>query len=298
MSLYKYVSYENLLNILDGTIRFTQPGAFNDPFEMLPEFYVPEELDTKPLSLEFSVTAPRSHPIIGELPDDFEPDSRSDLTARNIREELDKAIGVLCLTRNDASLTMWAHYAEGYSGALIEFDETNEFFKGQIDVAYSEKRSVRDVRQYIAHQDQGRIPIADLAVKSTLWEHEEEVRVVRSLADCIDTGTRKGNYSVYVMNLPVACIKSITMGERMNILHQRKVWQKVKGIDTLSLHLGAIPNWGYGFRKEPIKYIGSSNPVMSPRTAHIFSEENGTHGQIARWSIDKHPLSEMVNKTV
>jgi hypothetical protein len=35
--LYKYVSIEILEKILDGTIRFTQPSAFNDPFELLPE---------------------------------------------------------------------------------------------------------------------------------------------------------------------------------------------------------------------------------------------------------------------
>ena len=297
MPLYKYVSYQDLLHILDGTIRFTQPGAFNDPFEMLPEFYVPKELDTELLSLKFSVTAPRSDPAIGELPHDFAPDSRSDLTARNIREELDKSMGVLCLSRNDVCLTMWAHYAEDYSGALIEFDETHEFFAGHFDMQYSEKRRVRDVRQYIARQDEVRIPIADLNVKSAQWESEAEVRVVRCLTDCIVTGKFKGKYPIYVMKLPVACIKSITMGERMDVCHQRRVWEKVKNIDALSLHLSAVANWDYGFRKEPIKHVGSRNPALSPRTAHIFSREQGTGGELARWLIEKHPLSEMVNKT-
>ena len=36
MSLYKYVKFNDLKRILEGTIRFTQPGAFNDPFEMVP----------------------------------------------------------------------------------------------------------------------------------------------------------------------------------------------------------------------------------------------------------------------
>src|SRR6266702_3676633 len=35
--LYKYVNIEVLRHILDGQIRFTQPSAFNDPFELLPE---------------------------------------------------------------------------------------------------------------------------------------------------------------------------------------------------------------------------------------------------------------------
>lgn len=297
MAVYKYVSYPDLLHILSGTIRFTQPGAFNDPFEMLPEFYVPKEMDKKLLSLEFSVTAPRSNPIIGELPDGFEPDQCSDFTARNIREELDKNIGVLCLSRNGTSLAMWAHYAESYTGALVEFDETHEFLTGQFDLLYLQNRPIRDIREYIACQGQVRIPTADLCVKSTQWEHEDEVRVVRSLADCRNTGKHAGKYPVFVMNLPVSCIRSITMGERMKICHQREVWEKVKDIDTLSLHLGAVANWGYEFRREPIKFAGARNPVISPRTAHIFSSQKGTNGDVSRWFLENHHLREMVNKT-
>ena len=42
MPLYKYMSFDNLMHVLRGSIRFTQPGAFNDPFEMVPELHVPE----------------------------------------------------------------------------------------------------------------------------------------------------------------------------------------------------------------------------------------------------------------
>jgi len=34
MPVYKYVAANRLPAILGGRIRFTQPGAFNDPFEM------------------------------------------------------------------------------------------------------------------------------------------------------------------------------------------------------------------------------------------------------------------------
>lgn len=40
-ALYKYVGIDGLRRILDGSIRFTQPSAFNDPFELLPEIIVP-----------------------------------------------------------------------------------------------------------------------------------------------------------------------------------------------------------------------------------------------------------------
>lgn len=41
--LYKYVTYETLRHVVDGTIRFTQPSAFNDPFELLPAIAVPKK---------------------------------------------------------------------------------------------------------------------------------------------------------------------------------------------------------------------------------------------------------------
>ena len=44
-SLYKYVSIERLREILiDHKIRFTQPSAFNDPFELVPRLSVPKGL--------------------------------------------------------------------------------------------------------------------------------------------------------------------------------------------------------------------------------------------------------------
>ena len=41
--LYKYVDIAGLKRILQGSMRFTQPSAFNDPFELLPEVVVPND---------------------------------------------------------------------------------------------------------------------------------------------------------------------------------------------------------------------------------------------------------------
>jgi hypothetical protein len=65
--------------------------------------------------------------------------------------------------------------------------------------------------------------------------------------------------------------------------------------------LAAISNWGYEFRKEQIKFdkpVSEKNPIVSPRTAHIFSNLEDEFGDIARWMIEKHKLSEIVNYTL
>lgn len=57
----------------------------------------------------------------------------------------------------------------------------------------------------------------------------------------------------------------------------------------------------YGLRNEPIKPedpYPQPNPVMSPKTAHIFIEDEGDLGEIARWTLERHPYSQVVNKVL
>ena len=71
----------------------------------------------------------------------------------------------------------------------------------------------------------------------------------------------------------------------------------VKGTE-IGLALLAVDNAGYGFRQEIIKYPGSNvgmGPTVSPRTAHIFKDLRTPLGEMARWMIDKHPASPIVN---
>ena len=294
MSLYKYVNFENLKRILDGSIRFTQPGAFNDPFEMVPELYVPEGSVSGETNFKFSVAAPRREPIVGALPDDFESDNLNDQNSRRILDSLNRTIGILSLSKNRSSL-MWAHYADNYSGAVVKFDETHEFLSGHFDMEYSERRPKVDIASYTDGDEP--IPIAELCVKAKEWEYEKEVRIVRNLDHCRCVGTASG-FPVYVMDVPLDCIESVILGERMPVSHQREIWELVKDMEDISLYLDAISNWGYEFRSEHIKLAGMKQPMISARTAHIFADQEGTYGEIARWMIEKHPLSEMVNDTL
>ena len=295
MSLYKYVKFDVLKEILGGKIRFTQPGALNDPFEMVPELHVPEPFGTEEVTIQFSVTAPRRDLPVGALDDDFASDYCSDQNSRGILALLNQKIGILCLSKNPSSLLMWSHYADGYSGAIVKFDETQEFFSGHFEMKYSEHRPKMDISIYTDGDEP--VPIAELCVKAKEWEYEKEVRVVRSLANCRCVSVSNG-FSVYVMDVPSDCIESVTLGERMPICHQREIWALVKDMGNVSLYLDAVSNRGYQFRSEPIKLVGENNPYLSPRTAHIFADQGGTHGDLARYLLKSHPLSAMVNDTL
>jgi len=290
--LFKYVSIETLMYILSGGIRLTQPSAFNDPFELLPEICVPLGQVERELSISFDITATRRNPPVGEVNENSEGYNCCDITSRNILKELNRSIGILCLSKISDSLLMWSHYADQYAGAVIEFDSKNEFFNGQIDIEYRSHRPKKDISAYLS--EGAPVPLAELCVKPEQWQYEHEVRIIRSLETCEDTGKVLRGFPIYTQKIPLAAIKEITFGERMTVENQRTVWETIRKTD-ISLSLAAVANWGYEFRKEMVK--SGSNPNISPRTAHVFSHLPDGLGDIARLLLAQHPLSTFVNTT-
>ena len=129
--LYKYVTMDRLKKILvDHKMRFTQPSAFNDPFELVPLLLVPKgAVPQGQRNYEFSLSAPR-RPI--DIDTKGAEDRCSDDHSRDLRESLDREVGFLSLSRTWKSLSMWAHYADNYAGAVIEFDGSHEFLSGRL----------------------------------------------------------------------------------------------------------------------------------------------------------------------
>ncbi|CAN7209694.1 DUF2971 domain-containing protein [Pseudomonas sp. LjRoot71] len=292
MPLYKYVTAKTAIKILKGSIRFTQPGAFNDPFELLPQFITPKTIaEQDQYSLSVDCIGSRRKGILRNW---VKEDDRykGDFQARKIVESLNDAIGLLCLSRNPESLLMWGHYGDEYRGAIIEFDERHPFFEGKISVVYRKNRPVYDIADFLSQP----FPVADLCIKPNVWSYEREIRIARPLSSCTEVAKDENGNRVMTMDVPIDCIRGVIMGERMTIENQRTMWELVKKSD-ISLLLAAVANWDYAFRSEIIKYPGplTGSPTISPRTAHIFSEEPGQFGDVARWMIENHPASEFVN---
>jgi hypothetical protein len=296
-SLYKYVSIDGLRQILKGSVRFTQPSAFNDPFELLPEIVIPDGEPERKISVRFDILGKRRHPPVGEVDTIPKGYQSSDPTSRDIVQQLNSLIGIFCLSKTHNSLLMWSHYAEQYAGAVIEFDGTHEFFAHQIAVDYRPLRPKKQLSMYLADEP---IPVSELCVKSDEWEHEREVRIVRCLADCQEVGRDRRDFPIYRQKIPIEAIKSVIMGERMPVEMQREAFGHVYKTD-IALSLAAISHAGYAFRREIIKYgvpISKMSPVLTPRTAHIFCELDSQLGEFARALLQVHPMSKIVNKRV
>jgi hypothetical protein len=297
-SLYKYITIQSLKRILNGFIRFTQPGAFNDPFELLPELIIHKDNKDTSVNISFNIHAERRNPPVGEVEIIGGDYFSSDLTSRNIVKDLNNSIGIFCVSKTSDSLLMWSHYADQYTGAVVEFDGEHELFSGQIDIQYRSERQKKDINSYFIEP----VPLSEICVKSLDWQYEREVRIIRKLSECVDSNDidAKG-FPVFVQTLPQECIKTITFGERTTVEHQREIYSLVKDTD-IGLSLAAVSNNGYAFRREILKYSGPQSrkmgPVVSPRTAHIFSHLTSPLGEMARFMIESHPASTIVNNTV
>ena len=260
-NLCKYVSIERLRGILiDHKIRFTQPGAFNDPFELVPLLLVPKEIVSQGYrSYKFDLTAPRRsdaviHARVGV-------DRCNDHHSRELRQALDREVGFLSLSKTWKSLPMWGHYADGYAGAVIEFDGDHEFFDWAFDIQYSSHRPVRDLTLYL----NAPIPIAELCEKSIEWEFEQEVRVARALSDC-KFSRQSSDFPVFVVDIPPQCIKRVILGERVDQGVAMEIFRLIE--DTAIMGDRAVVNhWDYNLELGPLKigpYQSGGKTISSP----------------------------------
>ncbi|WP_176058976.1 DUF2971 domain-containing protein [Paraburkholderia sp. BCC1876] len=293
--LHKYVNISTLRRILGGSIRITQPGAFNDPFELLPEIIVRADQGEEQVSFSFDILAPRRANPLEAVVQLADGQVASDITSRHILDELNRQVGILCLSRSPNSILMWSHYADQYQGAVISFDADHKFFIGQIPVEYVDGRPKKHIDSYKSEP----VPLAELCAKSTEWKYEEEVRIIRALQDCKKaecTDTR--GFPVLTVDVPQEAIVTVALGERTPVAEQKEVYQLLRET-KIGLTLSAVDNVGYGFRQERILFPGEfRNPTVSPRTAHIFADTDSFLAEVARRMIDDHPASAIVNKTV
>ncbi|MGH8777576.1 hypothetical protein [Paraburkholderia sp.] len=106
--LHKYVGIATLKRILGVSIRMTEPGEFNDPFELLPEIIVRTNQVEEQVSFSFDILAPRrANPVEAavQLKDGH---VASDITSRHILDQLNQQVGILCLSKSPDSILMWS----------------------------------------------------------------------------------------------------------------------------------------------------------------------------------------------
>lgn len=209
---YKYLSPELKIVIENLKIRFTQPGALNDPFEAVPL-----------------------------IKDDNDPNwkkRRPDLAARigtQVIETLSFTVGVLSLSRTKENLLLWTHYADEHRGYVIEFDENNDFFKANAEkstckpilVSYTSQRptinmsDIKGLKTLFDFHPEDLVKI--LGQKPIDWAYEEEVRVFRNISSLLSYGNCKYGYELKLAAIPPDAISGIYLGANMDASVQNDI---------------------------------------------------------------------------
>jgi Protein of unknown function (DUF2971) len=170
--LFKYFERPHIL--VSGLVRFSQPGALNDPEDSLPQVafdvYSPEdyaaareyalgsgfpfmsEEDLEHFALAPYPAArldekglpglwPRLEPRLRDIPFKTAAEMDRALAERAVQLYLNwanRSIGVFCLTKSTDE-RMWAYYARSHAGVAIGFDERHPFFAKARPMIYSDQ---------------------------------------------------------------------------------------------------------------------------------------------------------------
>lgn len=235
MSLYKYVPPERLDVLRNLCIRFTQPGAQNDPFEFRPlvSRFRRSEVARQKLSEQWDKQFPDA---VGQLNSNTqirlkefmrkfpagvasvrelrlaEADKQSDPAIReNIFQELNRRVGILSLSEVPDSFLLWWRYASGQNGFVYEFDDKHPWFWAKTE----EKDDTHELRkvnyvdvpssQYLSELTAFEV----LYSKRKNWEYEREWRIMRPL---VEGWQPRANEETYLFRIPPPALTRVIVG--------------------------------------------------------------------------------------
>lgn len=195
---YKYLPFnENSLKILtEGTIKFTNPETFNDPFDTRPPYVANFEDIAK---TKFKTIRKHSK-TLGESPAQTILKKRKYAAQMKIAAESEAIntnvvsnFGMVCLTSTPDNLLMWSHYAESHKGFIVGFKiPTNGAFSAvdihnEIDITkywtdclYPLPVDYCTERPVVLYGSDSDLETSQKALlsKSVDWEYERESRVI------------------------------------------------------------------------------------------------------------------------
>jgi hypothetical protein len=205
---YKHVgSSSNTLNIIkEGTLRFTKPKNFNDPFDCQfgfdPDYFASatalkknENLFAKKLSPAMRIKeAARMHKYYKSNPDKLSKIA-----------DLSDTTFICCLNENPLNMLMWSHYAQQHKGFLIEFrfKYSSKFAGLYVEDFMPFQIAYKDEYPILTKNDRDRETMELVnkcfLTKSPDWSYEKEYRIIRY-------GDYESEIQTYPRNLTLSSI--------------------------------------------------------------------------------------------
>jgi len=236
MNLYKFLHPDRIDVLRNKSIRFTQPNAFNDPFEFSPSFIsfskdstfneqfddtvdmqiedslrkLPKEYRTDIVKSYLKKFLTANKQLIHHSLNNFAP-----IFADSLQKQANNSFGILSLTTEKDNLLMWSHYADSHNGFCIKFNTDSIFFnrrRSEFDELYHlRKITYKDIRPSGIFEE---MSIDELfEVKSDIWEYENEWRMYLPLIDANNI-LDNSNMPIYLFNFPSNAISEIIIGAK------------------------------------------------------------------------------------
>lgn len=209
--LYKYYSDspKNLETIKQNKMWYSAPCNFNDVFDC--DISLDEDgIFNSIIRMhpgDFKIR--KGSPMWRELQRTMFPQIK---VFRSQWETLRKTTGISCLSEEDDSLLMWAHYANNHCGMCVEYEllEINSQLKfSPVPVIYSDERvCIHTLDPDTLNRDIQGIFIESLTSKSLAWSYEKEWRIIRDDGACGDKWSSDKKGALLDMIRP----SSITLG--------------------------------------------------------------------------------------
>lgn len=206
MILYKYFPPERKGFFEKPFLRFTQPSAFNDPFEFLPVHDFQEKGMREWAQERHEWGYFEGVPIEDLL---REVDALAAAFQNAFMTDFD-FVGVLCLSEVWDNILMWSHYAANHGGFVVGFDGDHPTFKNDFTLCGPVK--YRDQR--VRRKPKGKVwPQQMIFTKSKLWRYEKEWRFCREFSERdVTVGEKR---EVHLFEIPKPAVRSLMLGARM-----------------------------------------------------------------------------------
>lgn len=239
--LYKYLSPDRISVLYDFKIRFSQPCVLNDPFESAllvdPAPYDSAHLLIEAMREQFISENPPTteedweelDEAVRELYQEAYEQMKPHVIGRNLAELINRAQGVLSLSRTNESLLMWAHYADSHRGYVIGLDDSHPFFR--------EKNGLgKTTKPHNVIYTSRRVPVLAgseefyeqlLCHKSLEWAYEQEVRIFRTFGLGPADFEKNSHDQIHLFNLPKDCIKEVYIGANASWQTRRNILEIV-----------------------------------------------------------------------
>jgi hypothetical protein len=238
--VYKYFAPERVETLERRLLRYTQLGAFNDPFEGRPEITdistlertteltdqllpksIAENYESLPAEAKAAISFEEFQTPLMEM---FEArkheffrrvQSLTPLVKSMLIRTFDEHIGACCFSEVPDSLLMWAHYTKGHEGFVLEFDAHHPYFHEQ----RSPSDEFQHIRRVIYREQRPSSALTNMdavdmfLVKSGHWSYEREWRIFRALAEAPHKIVATP-FPVYLFPLPIEAITAVILGAR------------------------------------------------------------------------------------